>query len=175
MPIPENAVKELLSRGFLRLVAGQAGFVPCTDELDFGVDVSLRHVDYIQEPGRIRHRASGFMIDVQLKATCEREVILAEGHLKYDLSATTFNDLVRRASVQHTIPLILGLFVLPDDPSQWLSLAESELTLRRCVFIWRPAPSEEATASTSTHRISIPLGNRLEVATFERIRQEYLS
>jgi len=175
MPIPENAVKELLSRGFLRLVAGQAGFVTSTDELDFGVDLSLRHVDYVEENGRIRFRASGFIIDVQLKATCERQIVVDDENLRYDLSATAFNDLVRRATSVHTIPLVLALFVLPDDPTTWLSLADSELTLRRCGYVWRPGASEVPTDNPSTKRISIPLINRVEVATFERIRQEYVS
>ena len=175
MPIPENAIKELLSRGFLRLVAGQAGFVTCTDELDFGVDLSLRHVDCVEENGRLGFRASGFMIDVQLKATCERQIVVGDGDLKYDLSATAFNDLVRRARSVHNIPLVLALFVLPDDPADWLSLADSELTLRRCGYLWRPGTSDVPSDNASTQRISIPPSNRVEVASFERIRQEYLS
>jgi hypothetical protein len=175
MPIPENAIKEVLSKGFLRLVAGRAGFVPSVDELDFGVDMSLRHVEYFEEGGRIAYRASAFKIDAQLKATCEREITIEDGHLKYDLNAQSFNDLVRHSRSNHTIPFVLGLFVLPDDPTQWLSVAESELTLRRCAYLWRPDPSDEPTDNAYTQRISISLSNRLEVTSFERIRQEYIT
>src|SRR5213083_2736362 len=135
MPIPDTAVKELLSRGFLRLVAVRTGFIPSADELDFGVDFSLRHVDCIEENGRVRFRASGFTIDVQLKSTCEREVHVSDGHLVYDLDVTAFNDLVRRAASPHTIPMILGLLVLPDNPNEWLSLEDSSLTVRRCTYV----------------------------------------
>lgn len=175
MPLPEVAAKELLSRGYLRLVAGQAGFIPSVDELDFGVDVHLRHVECIEEHGRSKFRASGFMIDVQLKATCERDAQIVNGHVVYDLDSTTFNDLVRRATSRHTIPLILGLLVLPDLEDEWFSLDESALLLRRCTYVWRPSSTDTATANTATKRIHIPLASRLDTATFEGIRQEYLS
>jgi len=175
MPLPESAAKELLSRGYLRLVAGQAGFIPGVDELDFGVDIQLRHVDCIEEHGRSKFRASGFMIDVQLKATCERDAQFVDGHVLYDLDSTAFNDLVRRTSSPHTIPIILGLLVLPDIPDEWLSLDESALLLRRCTYVWRPSPDDVLTQNTATKRIRIPLASRLELGTFESIRQEYLS
>lgn len=173
MPIPETAVKDLLSRGFLRLVAGQDGFVPSSDELDFGIDFSLRHVECLEERDRVRYRASGFKIDVQLKATCEREVVIEAGHLVYDLDVTTFNDLVRRAGSEY-IPMVLALFVLPDDPLMWLTIEDSALTLRRCTYIWRPATTDVPSPNTATRRIRIPLTNRLELGTLESIRQEFL-
>jgi Domain of unknown function (DUF4365) len=173
MTLPENALKELLSRGFLRLVASHSGFIAGNDELDFGTDLSLSHIRAFDEPNdRIRYAKSGFAIDVQLKATCERHVDFSNGELKYDLRAANYNDLVRRQSGM--IPLILVLFVLPDDPASWLAVAESEVTLRRCGFVWRPEPGAHPVANNSTKRIHIPLTSRLDTSTFESLRAEYL-
>jgi hypothetical protein len=80
---------------------------------------------------------------------------------------------VRRATKTHTIPLILALFVLPDDTTQWLSLADSELTLRRCGYVWRPSTSDLETPNQSSKTISIPLGSRVDEATFRNLFEEY--
>ncbi|HEX6807946.1 MAG TPA: DUF4365 domain-containing protein [Gemmatimonadaceae bacterium] len=174
MPLPENHLKELLSRGFLRLVASHAGFIAGTDELDFGTDITLSHVSAVAEAGdRIRYAKTGFAIEVQLKATCERQIEVVDGSLKYNLRSSNYNDLVRRASGQ--IPLVLVLFVLPDDPASWLGIADSELTLRRCGYIWRPAAGAEAVENIASKRISIPLTNRLDTSSFEALRQEYIA
>jgi hypothetical protein len=173
MPLPENALKELLSRGFLRLVASHSGFIVGADELDFGTDLSLSHVHaYEIDDDRTRYAKSGFTIEVQLKATCERQVEVTDGTLKYDLKASNYNDLVRRQ--RGNIPLVFVLFVLPDDPATWLGVAESELTLRRCGYVWRPSPEDTEVDNVTTKRIVIPLSNRLEASTFEALRAEYL-
>jgi hypothetical protein len=172
MPLPENALKELLSRGFLRLVASHAGFIVGTDELDFGTDLSLSHVHAYDEGNeRIRYARSGFTLEVQLKATCERQVERTTDALKYDLRATNYNDIVRRQS--GNIPLVLVLFVLPDDRDTWLALADSELTLRRCGYFWRPSSDDTLVSNSSTKQITIPLSNRLDISTFESLRVEY--
>jgi hypothetical protein len=68
MPLPENAVKELLSRGFLRLVASRSGFIVSTDELDFGTDLSLSHVHaYEMDDERVRYTKSGLRSKYSLK------------------------------------------------------------------------------------------------------------
>lgn len=173
MTIPENALKELLSRGFLRLVASHAGFIVGTDELDYGTDICLSHVQAFDEPNeRIRYAKSGFSIEVQLKATCERNVIVDGDVLKYDLKSANYNDLVRRRGGH--IPLVLVLFVLPDDPDTWLAIAESELTLRRCGYVWRPEFDDALVDATSTKRIHIPLQSRLSAASFNALREEYV-
>ena len=175
MSLPESAVKELLSRGFLRLVANQAGFIICTDELDFGVDLGLRHVEFFERNGGLAYRRSSFAIDLQLKATCDAGVTFEGEVLKYDLDVTTYNDLVRRAREVHTIPMVLLLFVLPDDRLDWLSFAASHLMLKRCAYIWRPGTADEPSGNAATKRISISVANRVDASTFESLRREYLS
>ena len=174
MALPETAVKELLSRGFLRLIASRAGFIAGSDELDFGGDLALSHVEAFVEPDdRVRYTKSGFAIEVQLKATCEDQVELDGDVLKYDLKVRNYNDLVRRRD--GLVPLVLVLFVLPIDRESWLAIADSELTLRRCGYIWRPDELDELSPNAATERITIPLGNRLSVDSFEQLRMEYLA
>jgi hypothetical protein len=175
MPIPENAVKELLSKNFLRIVASHSSYVLMEDELDFGVDLSLRQVSFFEENGRVRYVSSGFAIDVQLKATCERHTELSDDLISYDLSVATYNNLVRRIQANHTIPLVLALFVLPDDEQEWLSLGPTELTLRRCAYVWRPAAGAPLSANEHTQRIHIPLGNRVDSGTLDRLFAESMS
>jgi hypothetical protein len=171
MPLPENALKELLSRGFVRLIASNSGFIVGSDELDFGTDLCLSHVQAFEEPDdHVRYAKSGFTIEVQLKATCERHVEFSDQTIKYDLKATNYNDLVRR--VDGYIPLVLVLFVLPDDPASWLGVADSELTLRRCGYVWRPESGSGPVDNVATKRIAIPLANRLAPSSFEELMAE---
>jgi hypothetical protein len=88
------------------------------------------------------------------------------------LKADNYNDLIRRRDGY--IPLVLVLFVLPDDQSTWLGIADSELTLRRCGYIWRPSATDVEVSNTSTKRISIPINGRLASETFEALRLEYV-
>lgn len=144
-----------------------------SDELDFGTDLSLSHVHAYDVPDdRVRYAKSGFTVEVQLKATCERNVVFENGVLKYDLKAGNYNDLVRRRSGY--IPLVLVLFVLPDDQQTWLGVADSELTLRRCGYIWRPSATDVEVSNTSSKRIAIPIDGRLVPETFESLRLEYV-
>jgi hypothetical protein len=175
MPIPEAASKELLSKGFLRVVANRAGFITGGDELDFGVDMQLRHVEFIETGDRIEYRASGFAVDLQVKATCAHNVTITEQEVLYDLSVTAYNDLVRRVSGSHTIPLVLALFVLPDETTDWLSIADAELVIRRCAFLWRPEQGTAQSTNQHTHRVRIPIANRVGPETFSALFQEYVS
>lgn len=173
MTLPENAVKELLSRAFVRLVATTSHFIVSTDEIDFGTDLCLSHVDAFDDGEKVRYSKSGFGIDVQVKATCERQVRTGNGVLKYDLRAANYNDLVRRRASY--VPLILVLFVLPDEPVEWLAVAESEMTLRKCGYVWRPTEADGVVANTGTKTITIPLTSRLAGSTFDDIREQALA
>jgi hypothetical protein len=173
MPIPDNTVKELLSRSFLGLAVNRAGFIVSRDEVDFGTDVTLKAVDWIHENGRSRYRGRGVSIEVQLKATSERHIEIADGTLKYDLEVKNYNDLVaRRGSV---VPLVLALYILPDDPTLWLSLAETELTLRKCGYIWRPGPEDAPSRNEYSKTIAIPLSSRIDDGTFHELFEELTS
>jgi hypothetical protein len=171
VPIPDNAVKELLSRGFLRLVAARAGFVAYVSEIDLGIDLNLRQVQVDRSNGR-RFRETGLAIDVQLKATTESQVEFGQHALRYDLAVRNYNDMVQRANDGHVIPLFLGLVILPNDATTWLSVAESELTFRRCAYMWRPRLGERKSRNRRTQRISIPLSNRMGLTTFDGLIEE---
>jgi hypothetical protein len=174
MRLPDNAIKELLSRNFVRLVAARAGFVAASHDLDYGTDVSLHQVALVEEPsGATRYSDTGFVIGVQVKATCEGQVRRVGDAVHYDLASKNYNDIVRRAD--SPVPLVLALLVLPDDPSDWLSLSNSELTLRRHGYIWRPAPGSSLSSNKATEMIALEGTDLVEASTFDRLFDEMIA
>ena len=173
MPLPENAVKEHLSRSFLRLAATHSGFIVWGSDADFGVDLTVKKVDTVEENGRILVRETGFGVDVQIKATCERNIRLVRGELTYDLDARTYNNLVARSHTLHTIPFVLAVFVLPDEPTDWLTFVPSEVTLRRCGYLWRPSAMDVTVPNTGSKAIRLANADRIDGMTLERLFREY--
>lgn len=163
----EEQIKEALSRGFVRLVANRSGFKCKFDEVDHGTDITLSEVAARVRPdGTRRLTETGRYVDLQIKCTCEASVIRGATGLKYDLEPKTYNDLVERLADHGASPLVLLLFVLPDDGVDWLTVGDDELILRRGAYWWRPPAGASMTSNTSSIRIEVPYANRagLELA-----------
>lgn len=156
-------IKEQLSRNFVRLVAHRAGYKCKIDELDHGTDITIAEVKCSNRPTGIRLLETGRYLDLQLKCTCESRTIPTEGGFKYDLEAKTYNDLIERWEGNPATPLLLVLFVLPDDEATWLAVSGSEVILKRAAFWWRPAIGSGPTLNTSSVRIEVPRANLVGV------------
>jgi len=148
--LPRNHRQEALSRAYVRAVAARAG-VTCHDTVqDFGVDMLLRDV----RESEIGFSDSGPQLDIQLKSTTRAEV--RDTEVAYDLEVRAYN-LLRQPVLSGGVRLLV-LLLLPDDESQWLTLSEDELFLRRCAY-WISLRGATATTATTTIRITIPRTN----------------
>lgn len=173
MPIPPNARKELISRVFVRIAANAAGCTVVHDELDFGTDLTLRPIEALPAPtgGRL-FRPRGIALDVQIKSTTSSGVTVVDGNVKFPLEATAYNNLVRRRRSADPIPLVLVLFVLPDDENKWIVLDDEATVLRQSGFYWFPDATSKETSNTATKTIEVPLSNRVTADSFSALFEE---
>ena len=134
----DNDIKEALSRAALDLIASRSG-IKCyqTGSQDNGVDCRLqlvvnRNVNRNSPP---RFVDSGSPLAVQMKATTEKQVSRKNGNIVYRIENKTYNDLLHERENNHQ-PWILGLFILPDDPGQWLTFTEDVFQVTRHLYYW---------------------------------------
>jgi hypothetical protein len=159
----EEQIKAALSQHFLQMIASRRGFKCGKPEPDHGCDLTITKVVTFEQNGRARYIDSGYSVDVQLKCTCEAQIIREGTEVRYDLEVKTYNDLVYRRNSGALTPLILVLLVLPDEPDQWLTVTAENMIVRRSAYWFMPALGAEATENKATIRIHIPIGNAVDL------------
>lgn len=165
-------IKEELSNSFVGLVASYLGYKLTKPSDTGGVDYSLtKDTSYISK-GKTRFIQSGQYIDLQLKATTDRSVILDDRILKYDLEVKTYNDLVKRKEFANA-PFFLILFILPEEQTNWVELNDENILLKKYAFWYTPPDGSGTTDNDSRIRISIPLANKLDFDTFNTWFNKY--
>jgi hypothetical protein len=159
----EEQIKAALSQHFVQMIASRQGFKCGKPEPDHGCDLTITKVTTFEQNGRVRYIDSGYSVDVQLKCTCEAQVVRTDTEVRYDLEVKTYNDLVYRRNSGALTPLILVLLVLPDDPDQWLSVTAENMIVRRAAYWFLPPLGAEPTENVATIRIHIPNGNAVDL------------
>lgn len=127
----ENEIKSELSFVYVHAVASRLG-CSCqksdrqTDNM--GIDLTLRFKGEFQSIGPCT-----IALDVQLKSTSRpiehdnnRRGIIVDG-----LGKNVYDDFSDETRTPHAI---LVLFVLPDNPEEWLTHTDEQLLLRRCAY-----------------------------------------
>jgi hypothetical protein len=164
----EDQVKEALSNNYVATLANRKGFKLIKGYIDTGVDFTIKY-DMIRTlpNGEIRHSESPYSCDIQLKATTISSIIDDRLWLKYDLNAKNYNDLIFRKQLGST-PLILILFILPDDENDWVKILRNKLILSKNAYWYYPNHSEiNQVKNSGTKRIKISKRNKLGFDFFE--------
>ena len=137
-----NFMQEQLSWAYVRAVVYRAGW-----------RLSLPEVDDRGIDGTMEVPVSGVSkVDFQLKATTVYAI--QNTTITYDLRVENYNQLVATDDV----PRVLILFLMPDDPAEWLSHSVDELCLRRCAY-WVSLMGLPRSSNVSTQRVYVPLAN----------------
>jgi hypothetical protein len=169
----ETDIMEELSRGYIEAIANRSGFFSLNGK-DYGSDLHMCQAQAEVRPNRKkagtkRYMNTGQQVHIQLKSTCEKDAKLVKGNIEYRLRTDNYNDLVSRAQKGgRTIPLILVLFVFPDDRSQWLDIKPTELTFRRCAY-WYEVDPKASMHDKEKIKISIPEKNIIGPSFFSDI------
>jgi len=148
--------KEALSRVYVRAVAARAGYV--TTDRDFdrdGVDLG------IEAGGNMRPK-----LDVQMKATENLGAPKGE-HFHFPLKAGNYDKL----RIDTQTPRILVVLDLPKDSSQWMTVTEESLVLRRRAF-WLNLRGCDEKSNQSSVTVQIPRGNLFNVDSLHRLMQQ---
>ena len=164
----ENDIKEDISRSFLEIIANRKGFYNLTSRRDYGVDIRYTKATKTLR-GRYLEQPLSFAI--QLKATTEKWVTVLESYVKFALEAKTYNDLVERAYTCQ--PLVLVLFILPEDTNEWVNLTSNELVVKKCAYWFAVDKGTLDTENTDKITISIPKTNLIDFHFFDNLYHLY--
>jgi len=108
---------------------------------------------------------SGRTVQCQLKATTENKVTISNGLIKYGLENKTYNDLISRRDTNAN-PLILMLFILPDDATRWVECQSDKLVFQKHLFWYSiPDTAQQAINENSRTTIDIPDTNVVNLST----------
>jgi len=164
---PQDIMEEL-SIKYIEIIANNKGYYDLSGK-DYGTDL---HITYaVKDNGRFRK--SGRIIDIQLKSAMERNCIDTEKTIKYKLEVKNYNDLISRKNEENYIPLILILFIFPNDPKDWLQVDSEKLILRKCAYWYYPAAHLELTTNLSKKMIEISKSNLITVDFFPDIFEAF--
>lgn len=166
----DENIKEALGLRFIEVLANYKGFKTNTSYPDYGTDLEIIEVDFRIENDHKRYCDTGRELKIQLKSTTENSIIQDTSVLKYDLEIKTYNDLISRKN--NLRPLLLVLFILPDNPDSWLLLTVDELLIRKQAY-WFYPESLQKTDNTSTIRICIPKTNLFSTETIDELFENF--
>lgn len=142
-----NDKKEQLSLAYVAALAAGGGYTVSTRNSDRdSIDVTVH--------SRTRSYAA---VSFQLKATSVPDWV--DDELRFQLSSKNFNEL---ESFRQT-PALLAVMVLPFEPTEWLSVDDKQLVLRRCV--WWVSLRGNGQTSQGSRQVRLPRANLLTVDT----------
>ncbi len=140
--------EERLSFVYAKAVAAMAGLTASEP------DVDRDSVDLRIQAGGSRRPA----LDLQLKATA-RSLVPKDGCVAFRLSRKNYDDL--RAPTQ--TPRVLVVLELPKEESQWVTVTNEELILRRRAY-WMTLQTEDyGERDQGTITIHIPVSNLFHI------------
>jgi len=162
----EEQIKEKISNAFVRVIANNSGYKLTVPDDTGGVDFMVTYDTIMIRAGKQRHIQSGNIIELQMKATENHSVVFEEDHLKFDLEAKTYNDLIDRFEMGNA-PLVLIVAILPDDRTNWATCSDTVLSLAQKAYYFYPTEEMESTNNVASKRISIPFTNQLNTSFFQ--------
>ena len=164
----KNHKMEHISRDFILTLAHNKGYYN-SETIDYGTDLMIRRAMLPRSTtsGGRRYLSSGKAIDIQLKAVHEKYIRRDINNIKYSFEVKNYNDLIIRANEGGTcIPLVLILFVLPNNESDWVECQPNELKTRKEAYWYQVPQSVPLSSNTSKITIEIPLSNKVDIDLF---------
>jgi hypothetical protein len=152
--ITRSHQQESLGIAYLQAVAAIAGYNNSISRIfDYKVDGSFHQVIKIKR----QFEENGYTLDYQLKSTYD--FTIEDDQIKYDLDAKNYNHLVRRANNPGSTRMILILFCMPREPTEWVDLSPEQLIIKYSCY-WDQISGDEI-PNTSTKTIRIDREQRL--------------
>ena len=174
-PLNPKDIECELSYAYLHAVAAHAGAgCLCTNRASDGNGIDAVLTGWGPFPN------GGYIEEVDLKVQLKATVgvpSLNNGFLSYSLNGISrYDDL--RSEVLTTHRILVVLF-LPPDPSDWLSVSENELSLKKCAY-WVSLRGAPPSANTVSQTVYIPQSQIFDANSLRNIfvrlsRNEMLS
>ncbi|MFN3852521.1 MAG: DUF4365 domain-containing protein [Spirosomataceae bacterium] len=166
----EEHIKESISISFIELIANYLGFSTDAPKKDYGRDLSIFEIKYREENGSKRRIETGRELKIQAKSTTLKGIKQNKDYITYNLEAKTFNDLIDRKNANK--PLILILFLLPENRTDWLTLNGEELIVRKCAYWYYPEDINHTT-NLYSESIKIPTSNLITIDSFKELFENF--
>ena len=153
--LTQNLIKEELSIAYTVAIASQAGFAAEITRRDMdSVDLSIRAKGHLTSDATLYSPE----LHVQLKAHVFDP--LPENEFPFDLPVKNYSELIpRRAN-----PIVLVVFVMPEDVHSWVTCSEDSLVLRRSGY-WLSLLNQPPTPNERTQRVTLKRRNVFDPAT----------
>jgi len=162
-------IMECLSKNYLETLANRSGFFNFQGK-DLGTDLHISKANLIDRGTYKRLLTSGRQIHFQVKSVLEKYIRLETNFVCYDLEVKNFDDLIdRKKELGYTIPLVLIVFILPSEASDWITITPDELILRKRAYWYYPDTADSYTENEATQVIKIPKGNLVDDNFFSMI------
>ena len=165
----EEHIKEAISLRYMELIAAYNGYDVSNSKNDYGRDLQIDEVDSFEDGRKLSTNRSLYF---QVKSTTEKSIFENEKSIKYDIKVTNYNDLIKLKDTAN--PLILLLFVLPEDKNSWIELSKDELITRKCAYWFIPPEDSVKTDNSSKIRIDIDKRNLVDLKTIDLLFKKYL-
>ncbi|MDQ2178811.1 DUF4365 domain-containing protein [Marinifilum sp. D714] len=158
-------IMEELSKDYLEVIANRSGFFNSIHR-DYGTDLSIRKAKLCHN--RRRYLTTGKAVDIQVKAVSEKYINYlndtSKNIIKYSLEVKNYNDLIDRANETGAfIPLILAVFIMPENEDEWIQLTPEQLMIRKCAFWYQIPTGQTHSMNKTTVNIDIPKTNRIDL------------
>lgn len=150
--LSDNDVKEQLSYAYLHAIASRARFGcdrPSADRDSVDATISAR--GSLAADSLLRSPK----LDFQLKATAIPA--LTSDSFAFELKMKNYEDL--RDNSRH-VPLLLAVFVMPEEEAHWLTHTEDTLMTRRCMY-WCNLKGFAESANVATQTVTVSRRNML--------------
>lgn len=162
-----NHKMEHISRDYILTLAHNKGYYN-SESMDYGTDLMIRKAMIRRKiSGGKRYLTSGKAIDVQLKAIHEKGITYLPNSIKYVFEVKNYNDLINRANeTGAVIPMVLILFVLPDNELTWVSCTMGDLIIKKEAYWFRIPQTSIISSNKSNITIEIPKINKVNENLF---------
>lgn len=167
--LKEEQIKELISKYLIMLLASHEGYKVAEDNLDNGVDLTIKSVRRYELMGKARFMNTGKAVDIQLKCTTTKSSKRKNDKIIFDLTVKNYNDLLIRQREEEVIPLILIIVILPDLEKPWIETRLEEVIINAEKYWFFPKNDLEISKNIGKTRISIPVKNTINTTFFNTI------
>ncbi len=164
--LKEEQIKELISKYLIMLLASNEGYKVAEDNLDNGVDLTIKSVRRYELMGKVRFMNTGKALDIQLKCTTEKSLKRRGSSVVFDLPVKNYNDLFIRQNESEVIPLILILVILPSIEVSWIEITAKKIIINAEKYWFYPNSTSSISKNIGKTRILIPTKNKVNKTFF---------
>ncbi len=167
---------EELSKHYMRIIASIKGYF-CLEGKDYGTDLQIAKTKIRTQNNKKCYYKTGRQVDFQLKSVLEKNITETEAYFSYHLEVKNYNDLIQRmrdyTQEEDDFPLVLIVFIFPNNESEWVNITENELTIRKCAYWYYPESDMDISENKQTQVIHIPKENIIDIDFFNFIFQKF--